>query len=159
MGSFLYSYPTSSNLALQGYKCYQEFRTIIQLEVSVRQQNIDNNPDQEEFIKLLLRLRNRVDNDQTVEDWKFILKRKITPLLLEEFDDAIRLFPDNASCANYNNQKLKQLKNPICKLTASNSSSYARNLDDENFFGLKNQIFLWIGAKINLTTNLWTQKG
>ena len=44
-----------------------------------------------------------MDNDQAALDWEFILKRKITPVLLEEFEDAIRLFPDNASCDNYNN--------------------------------------------------------
>jgi ATP-dependent exoDNAse (exonuclease V) alpha subunit len=48
---------------------------------------------------------------------------------------------------------------PICRLSAENYPSAARNLNEDNFYGLCNTIYLCTNAKITLTTNLWTSKG
>jgi hypothetical protein len=146
-------------MSIHGYNCYLEFKHVIILEVSVRQQNLNNDPDQERFIKVLPRIRDGLNDKETVNDWQFLLKRLIRPSLLEEFKDAIRLFPDNYTCNQYNNDKLKELKMPICKIRAINKPESAKYYDEENFFGLKNVINLSINAKITLTSNLWTSKG
>jgi hypothetical protein len=43
----------------------------------VRQDQIDDD-DQKKFIQLLPRIRNAVNDTQTVEDWKFLLKNEYT---------------------------------------------------------------------------------
>jgi hypothetical protein len=63
-----------------GYNCYQEFKTVICLEVVVRQQmNLD--PDQKKFIELFPRVRN---GQITENDWKFLLTRESSPVLLNQ---------------------------------------------------------------------------
>ena len=62
------------------------------------------------FIDLLIRIRNGVFDNKSEADWKFLLERQISPNRIEEFKDAIRLFPDRASCSKYNNENLKQVK-------------------------------------------------
>jgi hypothetical protein len=155
----LFNSSPNNFMSIQGYDCYLQFNFVIFLDVSVRQQNLNNDPDQEQFIRVLARLRDGINDEETVNDWKFLLKRIVKPNLLEEFKDAIRLFLDNATCNQYNNDKLKQLKMPICKIQAINKPESARNYDEENFFGLRNVINLAINAKITLTSNLWTSKG
>ncbi|CAF0925416.1 unnamed protein product, partial [Brachionus calyciflorus] len=131
----------------------------IRLEKTVRQQNINNDSDQEKFIKLLTRIRDGVFDNESFNDWKFLLKREANPNKLSNFKEAIRLFTDKASCNKFNNSKLKEIGNPICTLYAENTNSVARQMDEDNFYGLKNTINLAIGARITLTTNLWTKYG
>ncbi|RNA42465.1 hypothetical protein BpHYR1_020045 [Brachionus plicatilis] len=63
------------------------------------------------------------------------------PNNLDEFVEAIRLFPDNSTCNKYNNPKLKDLNMPICRLTAENNQWISRNLSEEHFYGLSNTEF------------------
>ncbi len=100
-----------------------------------------------------------IDDAQTLEDWKFILKNKVRHEKLNEFKNAIRLFSDNASCHEYNTQKLKELKQPITKIVAKNSSARARSISEDNFSSLKNFYFLCINSRITLTSNMWIKHG
>ncbi len=159
-GMPLYAFPTKSLLASHGLNCYRNFKIVIRLEQSERQKNANNDPNQEYFINMLLRLRNMDASDSQLEDdWKFILKNVETPESLSRFADAIRLFPDNASCNAYNAEKLKSLNSPITLLQAKNTNSRCKNGTDDSFSGLKNYIYLAKGAKITLTNNLWTKQG
>jgi ATP-dependent DNA helicase PIF1 len=159
-GSVLYNHPPKSLLATHGLQCYQQFKYAIRLQVSQRQQNNDNDLNQEYFIQLLARLRDgMLDDEQTYHDWKFLLKNEITPSNLPEFQEAIRLFPDNHSCNQFNTDKLNEIKKPITKFVASNHPQRAKQLSDDNFSGLKNQLFFCKDSKITLTNNLWIKKG
>jgi hypothetical protein len=149
----------TESLASLGFICYREFNKMVLLEQIERQKNDENDPKQEYFVQLLSRLRNGISDEKTVDDWKFLMQQKMTPVLLEQFKDAIRLFPENSSCMKYNHEKLKQLKMPICQCKSINNPSSASRYDEDNFFGLKNVVNLSINAKITLTTNLWTEKG
>ena len=71
----------------------------------------------------------------------------------------MRLFPDNASCHEFNKKKLIEINKPITKLQAVNRPTRARNFSEDNFYGLNNLHFICIDAKITLTNNLWTSKG
>ncbi|RNA33424.1 ATP-dependent DNA helicase PIF1, partial [Brachionus plicatilis] len=135
-GSPLYYSETNNLLTTQAYSNYLKFDKVICLEKTVRQQNLDNDPDQEYFLKLLPRIRDGVFDDKSINDWKFLLKREVKPNMETAFKDAIRLFPDNA--------------------TSVNEPPSARSIDEENFYELKNTINIAINAKITLTTNLWT---
>ncbi len=71
-------------------------------------------------------------------DWQFLLQNVVTPQNLIEFSDAMRLFPNNASCHEFNKKKLMELAKPITKLNAVNRPTRAKNYSDENFYGLSN---------------------
>jgi hypothetical protein len=129
------------------------------LKVMVRQQNTDNDPDQKRFIEILEKIRNGENNDGTIDDWKFLLKRQIQPNNQDDFKDAIRLFCDNSACMQYNHDKLRELNSPICRLSAENYPAVARNLNEENFYGLTNTVNISINSKVTLTSNLWISKG
>jgi ATP-dependent exoDNAse (exonuclease V) alpha subunit len=150
---------SKEDLSTKGFDCYQQFKTVIVLEVSERQKNPDNDPKQEYFINLLIRIRNGIYDELSERDWQFLLERQALPNRLEKFKDAIRLFPDRASCASYNNQKLKLLNMPIFKSKAKNSPAYARSHDEDKYRGLENTINLAINARITLVTNIWISKG
>lgn len=154
----LYESHPSTTLKIHGFQCYKQFNHAIRLEVCVRQQ-ADSNPDQAKFIYLLPRLRNGVNDENTVNDWQLLLKNSTTPLRMEAFKDALHLFPDNRSCNLYNLHKLKQIDMPIAKLLAINNPSRARNFDSETFSGIENIVVLSVGAKVVLVTNIWTRMG
>ncbi|CAF0924316.1 unnamed protein product [Brachionus calyciflorus] len=96
MGAPLYNFPPKDQISTHCYDCYQQFHKAICLKTIVRQLSNDYDLDQKKFIEISERLRNGVNDDKTIEDWKFLLKREIKPNNLEEFVDAFRLFPDNS---------------------------------------------------------------
>ena len=75
-----------------------------------------------------------------------------------------QLFLDNATmlCAKkvdmiaFNSHHLRKTGNPIAKLGAINSQG-AAVFDADSAQGLKNKLFLSVGAKIVLTSNIWTE--
>jgi ATP-dependent DNA helicase PIF1 len=159
-GNVLYKFPPKTNLALHGFNCYKQFKLAIRLQVSQRQQNLNNDQNQEHFIKFLGRLREGLlDDTQTLIDWQFILKNRVTPINILQFANVIRLYPDNASCHKLNSDKLIGLQSAITKITALNSPQRVKNLSEEHFSGLFNFIYLCNGARLTLTANLWTKKG
>ena len=54
----------------------------------------------------------------------------------------------------YNTQTLKELKQPITKIVAKNSSARARSISEDN-----KTIFLCINSRITLTNNMWIKYG
>ena len=102
-GHSLYHFPTTTTLAAHGLNCYKQFVHAICLNKCERQQNLNNDSRQEYFIQFLSRLRDGLlDDKKTYEDWQFLLQNVVTPQKLIEFADAMRLFPDNASCHEFN---------------------------------------------------------
>ena len=86
-----------------------------------------------------------------------MLKNITSPTKLEQFQNALRLLPDNESCHKYNIEQIIKLKTPITKLLNVNSPMRGRNYSDDNFYGLSN--LHYINAKKTLTNNFWTKKG
>ncbi len=76
-------------------------------------QHANNYPDQQNFIRLLPRIRNAVNEENTMNDWKFILKNKYTVDKANKFKNALRLYSDNQSCDKYNTDKIISLSNLI----------------------------------------------
>ena len=156
----MYSFPTKTVLSSHGFNCYKQFQYAICLQVSERQKNNENDPEQKYFIELLKRLRYGMINDeQTYHDWKFLLKNQVTPLRLEEFENATRLFADNASCHDYNAQIIKSLNQPIAKFSAINNPARLVKADEDAFSSLQNSIYLSIDSRITFTNNKWTDYG
>ena len=85
---------------------YFKFKYAIKLTVSVKQQAY-HDPDQKNFIQLLPRIRN------TINDWKFLLKNEYTVEKANKFKNALRLYSENQSCNKYNKDKIISLSNLI----------------------------------------------
>ena len=60
-----------NDLETHGYHCYLPIKTVIVLDASERQKNPDNDPKQQHFIDLLLRIRNGIFDNKSEQDWKF----------------------------------------------------------------------------------------
>ena len=113
----LYCSAPHGSLAMHGRTTYQLFSTVVILEQVLRQAGSDQ--ASHAFRHLLLRLR---DGIITHDDWKILLEH--IPQKANnssEFDDAIRLFYDKASVAEYNFKKLHSLKTPVARINAIHS--------------------------------------
>ena len=156
-GTVLYKTPsTKSNLAQASFVAYSKFELVVILEAGMRQTNDDNDEEQRKFIELIPRLRN---GESTVEDCNLLLTRVPTPLNKVAFANAIRIFNDNESVDNYNLEKLVEINQPICVLSAQNSNNNAKRGNFNDFGGLANSIHLSVGCNVTLTSNTWIKKG
>ena len=75
-------------------------------------------PEAVAFRALLMRIRN---GQVTEYDWKLLLQRSTKNVLMDEFNDAIRLYFDKKSVAEYNYQKLLENGQPVAKFKANHS--------------------------------------
>lgn len=138
----LYADPTTSELSLHGHHIYHVFNTVVVLEQVLRQRGTD--PETLAFRELLMRLR---DGTTTQEDWRMLLQR--TPQQAsncDEFADAVRLYYDKASVAQYNLDKLQSLGTPIARITAIHSNKAAATAKSDDAGGLYPMVFLAAGA-------------
>ena len=151
----LYAQPSLNDLSLHGHHIYQIFTTVIVLDQIVRQGGTD--PAALRFRELLLRLRG---GTVTYEDWQMLLARspnKVTNYT--DFDDALQLFYDKESVAQYNMHKLESLGQPIARINAINSNPAAASTKADDAGGLHPVLFLAVGARVMLTANLWQEVG
>ena len=78
---------------------------------------------------------------------------------IEDFEDAVRLFYDKKSVAEFNYSKLCKLDTPIAVINAIHSGPKAALAKPEEAGGLYPVIFIAVGARVMLTANLWQQVG
>ena len=78
---------------------------------------------------------------------------------LQDFADAAHLYFRDEDVANFNYSKLQELHQPIAKISARHSSTYAAKLDSDEMSVLESCIFVAKEAKVMLTMNLWTDVG
>ena len=69
------------------------------------------------------------------------------------------LFGTNEEVNIENKKRIKQLLKPIVRIEAVNSCSEAKVTTAEKFYGLKNLLFLAVGAKVVLEFNLCPELG
>ena len=124
----LYAEPSFNELSIYGHHIYQIFTTVVILDHVLRQGGTD--PVALRFQKLLLRLR---AGTVTHDDWQMLLAHspnKVTNCA--DFVDALRLFYDKESVAQYNMRKLESLGEPIAWINAihSNAAAASTKADD-----------------------------
>ena len=98
----------------------------------------------------------------TEQDWHNLKQRYPQNVPDRESDcwtNAARLFFDNASAQEHNISRLQSLGSPIAHLKAEHDCVASRKRDSSDAGGLKNDIYLAVGAKVMLTSNLWTEIG
>ena len=70
-----------------------------------------------------------------------------------------QLYFRNEDVANFNYSKLQELHQPIAKIIARHSSTYAAKFDSDEMSGLEPCIFVAKEAKVMLIMKLWTDVG
>ena len=93
----------------------------------------------------------------THEDWQMLLARspnKVTNYT--DFDDALQLFYDKESVAQYKSESIGQ---PIAQINAIHNNPAAASMNPDDAGGLHPVLFLAVGARIMLTANLWQEVG
>lgn len=152
----LYDTRLKDNISQTGFIAYQQFKIVITLEAVMRQQNLDNDEQQAQFIDLLPRLR---DGTSTIADWKLLQTRNPTAANLIGFENALSIFNDNDSVDKMNLEQLKKKKEPITDIRAINSSIKAQGIASSHFNNLENSIVVSKGCVITIISNLWKKKG
>ena len=152
----LYDTRLKDNISQTGFIAYQQFKIVITLEAIMRQQNLDNDEQQAQFIDLLPRLR---DGTSTIADWKLLQTRNPTAANLIGFENALSIFNDNDSVDKMNLEQLKKKKEPITDIRAINSSIKAQGIASSHFNNLENSIVVSKDCVITIISNLWKKKG
>ena len=108
------------------------------------------------FQELLLHLR---DGQVSVADWELLMTRCRSQVDHAAFDDALHLHPTVQAVAEYNVAKLCNTGEPIATIKAVHTSPNASKASPEDASGLEPLICLARGARVMLTSNLWTDAG
>ena len=75
------------------------------------------------------------------------------------FDDALHLHPTVQAVAEYNVAKLRSAGEPIATIKAIHTGPNASKASSEDASGLEPVVCLARGARVMLTSNLWTDAG
>jgi ATP-dependent DNA helicase PIF1 len=96
----------------------------------------------------------------TVEDWRLLQQTRAPDKVRgEEFDSALRLYPDRESVKNFNTEKLNRLRNPILKILAEHNHKDAKKASSDLAMGLQAEVFLAKGARVMITSNICVERG
>ena len=123
------------------------------LNIQQRQTGAEN----EEFRNQLERL---AAGEFTVQDWTDWMKQDLNQMSKEEqamfYEEATMLCAKKKDMAGFNTDHLKDTGNDIAKLSAVNTRGAAK-FESDKANGLQNVLYLAKGAKVVLTSNLWSE--
>ena len=148
-GKILYHKNPSNEHDSDGYFLYCQFT----IELIGNERVTGDNSDKS-FRGLLTNIRN---GNVTVDDWNLLKPR--TPLMcdnIDTFNDALKLSYGNKKVAEDKFQSLKNLGITIAIIKAVHNKAAASKLSSDYMGGLSLCVFLYVGARIMLTRNLWT---
>ena len=96
----------------------------------------------------------------TIEDWKLLMTRTDTSLdasMKKSINKAMHLFATNDDVNYHNKHLIRGLNCPIAtSIATSTRSNYSTEGDEER---LELELLIAIGARIMLTSNIWTDAG
>ena len=150
----LYSSVPRSAIADLGRTTYQLFAKAVVLTEVLRQDGQDR--EQVRFRELLLHLRN---GEVSVADWELLMTQCRSRVDSAAFDDALHLHPTVQAVAEYNVAKLRSAGEPIATIKVVHTGPNASKASSEDASGLEPVICLARGARVMLTSNLWTDAG
>ena len=156
-GKPLYTLRPSHIHDIKGRQLYKAFDKTIRLTEIMRQQG--NDPISVGFRQTLSELR---EDKLTREGWEFLCTRvanELTPAEVASMDDALRLYFTRAEVYETNSTNLAATNQPVRKISAQHTGRKAKKATEEEAKGLSAEIFVSIGAKVMLTTNLWSEAG
>jgi len=143
---------------LVGVEMYRQFDRTIVLTHIMRQ--IGEDEESRAFRDILNSLR---DGSLSVEQWQRLTRRwkgNLSLTEIDEFSDALRIFPVKTSVSSYNYQKLRSLQTPAIVIQAKNSGSgKAKDAPTDIASNLQATIPLCLNCRVMLTKNIWIELG
>ena len=114
-------------------------------------------PNQVLFCNILLRMR---DGQVTEEDWQHLMNQTPAQVQdLEQFRNALHLYPTVEAVAEHNVTKLHSSGQPIATVKATHTGPNASKASPDDAAGLDPVVCIAHGARVMLTSNLWTEFG
>ena len=156
-GKPLYSITHTHVDAVKGHMLYRAFRRTIRLLRVMRQQGVDDIST-----KFRLALAGLRASQLSRDSWELLCTRVANCLPPDEvatFGTALRLYYTTAEVAEANSSKLAATNRPVKKVVARHTGRNAAKATDKEADNICAVIFLCIGARVMLTTNLWTEMG
>ncbi|XP_028418786.1 uncharacterized protein LOC114544315 isoform X2 [Dendronephthya gigantea] len=150
----MYIAGNGSVISDHGHSMYLTFDYVVILEQVMRQ--IGEDPEVVAFRALLMRMR---DGQVTEMDWRLLIQHSRPNVSMDRFSDAIRLYFDKKSVAEYNYEKLLEIGQPLVKIQARHSGRGASAATSDEAGGLEAVLFLSTKAEVMLTCNLWAEVG
>ncbi|KIX03299.1 uncharacterized protein Z518_06851 [Rhinocladiella mackenziei CBS 650.93] len=128
----------------------------IELNVIRRQEGQDE--EASAFRKALDSLR---DDTVSVDDWQLLSTRvqSVVPSEILAFADALRTYSTKQQVAEFNHDRLRDLRRPVFVVHASHEGIQASNATTEEAGNLQTAIPLSMDCRIMLTENIWTERG
>jgi ATP-dependent exoDNAse (exonuclease V) alpha subunit len=156
-GQPLYSLKHSHIDAIKGHQLYRAFDRTIRLIQVMRQQGEDEIATK--FRQALSELRvSRLSK----ESWALLCPRianRLSPAEVAAFDSALRLYFTTEEVRQTNFDKLAATNQPIKRIKACHRGQNAAKATEDEADNLSPEICVCIGARVMLTTNLWTEVG
>jgi hypothetical protein len=156
-GQPLYSLKHSHINAIKGHQLYQMFNRTIRLTQVMRQQGEDDISTRFRLALSELRL-----SQLSKESWELLCTRVVNRLSPEEvtaFDTTLRLYFTTEEVKLTNFDKLAGVNRPVKKILARHKGRNAVKATEDEADNLCAEIHVCIGARVMLTTNLWTEIG
>jgi ATP-dependent DNA helicase PIF1 len=156
-GQPLYSLKHSHVNAIKGHQLYQIFDRTIRLTQVMRQQGEDDISTRFRLALSELRV-----SQLSKESWELLCTRtanQLSPIEVTTFDSALRLYFTTEEVKLTNFDKLVGTDRPVKKMIARHNGCNTVRATEEEADNLGSEIHVCIGARVMLTTNLWTEIG
>lgn len=145
-------------MKMVGRQAYHYLTESITLQRLMRQQG-----DDLESIAFRTALSNLRQQEVTVADVDLLSTRVLSQLPIAEqrdFDDAVHILTKNTDVNHWNATALDRCNTPVVKIFAAHTGgAYARKTRLNDAGNLDAELYLAVGGKVMLTTNLWTAEG
>jgi ATP-dependent DNA helicase PIF1 len=140
---------------VHGQHLYRAFKKTVVLDTVLRQQG----EAQARFRDALQRLRT---GGSTQNDWAMFMTRCRANLPYSDyasFRDAIRLCGRRAEVSHINHESIRDCGSPVLVVLAQHDQAAWASASTDEASNLPNQLPLCIGARVMITTNVWTERG
>ena len=143
--------------AIKGSQLYRAFDRTIRLAQVMRQQGEDSVSVR--FRQALGELR---ASQLSQESWQLLCTRmanQLPPDVVTSFSDALRLYYTSAEVRETNDAQLAATNHAVKRILARHQGRNAAKATEEEADNLCPDICVCLGARVMLTTNLWTEIG
>jgi ATP-dependent DNA helicase PIF1 len=143
--------------AIKGHHLYQAFDRTVRLIQVMRQQGEDDIS-----IRFRLALSELRVSQLSQASWELLCTRtanQLSPTEVTAFDLALRLYFTTVEVKETNYGRLAAVNRPVKNILACHKGRNASKATEEEADNLCPDIYVCIGARVMLTTNLWTEIG
>lgn len=142
---------------IAGQQLYQLFNETIVLTEIMRQQGQDEISLR--FRQLLSDLRNGIMTQDNCDLLSTRVSANLNIYEQSQFEDALRIHPTQRQVMEYNLTQLERQKNPVIVISAQHNCAAAAKGTEEEAEGLNARLYLSIGSRLMITSNLLTNFG